>query len=187
MLWDVLQSFDQSNRQLHPGKCIFAQPQFHYLGFVLYEQGVAASPEEIKAVKNYPLPKNVKDVRAFLGLASFYRKLVDNFAAQANPLTDITKKKRPFVWCPEQQQAFESLKDKFCKAPVLAFHDISLPFILATEASKTAVAAILPQIQNGVERPISYASRLLNKAKQTNSVSESACVGYEATSLLPVR
>ena len=143
---NILQRFEQANLQLHPGKCVFAQPQVNYLGFVLSEQGVAASPDKIKAVKNYPLPKNVKDVRAFLGLASFYRKLVDNFAAEAKPLTQLTKKDRPFIWGPEQQEAFESLKDKLCKAPVLAFPDFSLPFILTTDASKTAVAAILSQI-----------------------------------------
>ena len=66
----VLQRFDQANLQLHPGKCVFAQPQVNYLGFVLSEQEVAASLDKIKAVKNYPLPKNVEDVRAFLDLAS---------------------------------------------------------------------------------------------------------------------
>jgi hypothetical protein len=172
-LENVLQIFDQANLQLHSGKCVFAQSQVNYLGFVLSEQGVAASPDKIKAVKNYPLPKNVKDVRAFLGLASFYRKLVENFAAEAKPLTELTKKDRPFTWGPEQQKAFESLKDKLCKAPVLAFPDFSLPFILTTDASKTAVAAILSQIQNGVERPISYASRQLHKAEQAYSASES--------------
>jgi hypothetical protein len=139
---------------------------------VLSEQGVAASPDKIKAVKNYPLPKNVKDVRAFVGLASSYRKLVEKFSAEAKPLTELTKD-RPFIWGPEQQKSFEGLKDKLCKAPVLAFPDFSLPFILTTDASKTTVAAILSQIKNGVERPISYVSLQLNKAEQAYSASES--------------
>ena len=63
-----------------PGKCVFAKPQVQYLGFVLLANGVSASPDKVKAVKEYPTPKNAKDVRAFLCLISFYRKLVPNFA-----------------------------------------------------------------------------------------------------------
>ena len=72
----VLERFDMANLQLHPQKCAFAQPQVNYLGYVLSQDGISASPDKVKAEKEYPVPKNVKDVRAFLGLASFYRKLV---------------------------------------------------------------------------------------------------------------
>jgi len=77
-----------------------------------------------------------------VGLASFYRKLADNFAAEAKPLSELTKV-IPFIWGPEQQKAFESLKDKLCNTPVMAFPDFSLPFNLTTDTSKTAIAAIL--------------------------------------------
>jgi len=63
-LENVLQRFDMANLQLHPGKCVFAQPQVNYLGFVLSERGVSSSPDKIKAVRNYPTPKNVRDVRS---------------------------------------------------------------------------------------------------------------------------
>ena len=79
-LENVLQRFDQANLQLHPGKCLFAQPKVQYLCYVLSEDGVATSSDKVKAVKYYPTPKNVKDVRAFLGLCSFYRKLVPKYA-----------------------------------------------------------------------------------------------------------
>jgi hypothetical protein len=87
-LENVLQRFDRANRELHPGKCVFAQPQGQYLGFVLSQEGITPSPEKVKAVKTYPAPKSVKEVRAFLGLASFYRKLIPNFAdCEANDST----------------------------------------------------------------------------------------------------
>jgi len=73
---------------------------------------------------------------------------------------------------PTQQEAFESLKGRLCSAPVLAFPDFKLPFILTTDASKVAVGAILSQVQNGIERPISYASRHLNNAERAYTVSE---------------
>jgi hypothetical protein len=99
-LENVLRRFDEANLRLHPGKCVFAQPQVQYLGFVLSEQGVAASSEKVKTVMNYPTPKNVRDVRAFVGLASFYRRLVTKFAEISKPLTTLIRKDQDFVWGP---------------------------------------------------------------------------------------
>ena len=91
---------------------------------MLSEKGVSASPDKVKAVRDYPTPKSVKDVRSFLGLALFYRRLVQDFATIAKPLTELTKNDRPFLWGPSQQKAFDSMKDKLCTTPVLAYCDI---------------------------------------------------------------
>jgi hypothetical protein len=123
-------------------------------------------------VRDYPTSKNVKDVCAFLGLAWFYRRLVQDIANIAKPLTELTKKEQRFSWGPSQQETSESIKDKLCTTPVLPYHNFEIPFILTTNASKIAVAAILCQVQNGVERPIAYASRQMNKAEQAYTVSE---------------
>jgi hypothetical protein len=90
----VLRRFDEANLQLHPGKCVFAQSKVQYLGFVLSENGVSASTDKVKAVRGYPTPTNVTEVRAFLGLASFYRRLVPNFAQIAKPLKTLTRRTR---------------------------------------------------------------------------------------------
>jgi hypothetical protein len=66
-LENVLQRFERANLQLHPGKCVFAQPQVQYLGFVLSQEGITPSPKKVKAVRQYPSPKSMKEVRAFLG------------------------------------------------------------------------------------------------------------------------
>ena len=95
-LENVLSRFEEANLQMHPGKCVFAQPQVQYLGFVLSEKGVTASPEKVKAVKKYPIPKCVRDFRAFVGLASFYWRLVSKFAELAKPLTVLTPKDQNF-------------------------------------------------------------------------------------------
>jgi hypothetical protein len=126
----------------------------------------------VTAVRQYPVPKNVKDVGAFFGLASFYRRLVPNFAEIAKPLTALTRKGRQFTWGPQQQQAFQSMKDSLCTTPVLAYPNFELPIILTTDASRVAIAAILSQVQDGKERPIAYASRQLNTAEQNYTVSE---------------
>ena len=80
----VLEIFEMSNLQLHPGQCVIAQPQVKYLGYVL--SGVSTSSDKVDAVRNYPTPRNAKDVRAFLGLASFHRRLAPKFAEATKPL-----------------------------------------------------------------------------------------------------
>lgn len=91
---------------------MFAQSQVQYLGYVLSEKGVLVSPEKVKAVKHYLTLKRVRDVRAFLGLASFYQRLVPQFAEIARPLNVLERKDQEFTWSPSQQEAFDSMKDK---------------------------------------------------------------------------
>jgi len=102
----VLRRLDDGNLQLHPGKCKIAQPEVRYLSYVLSEKGVSASPDKVAAVRQYPVPKNVKDFRAFLGLASFYRRLVPNFAEIVKPLTALTSKDRQFTLGPVTATGF---------------------------------------------------------------------------------
>jgi len=99
---NVLHRYDEANMQLHPGKYVFAQPQVQYLGFILSEDGISASPDKVKAVRQYPTPKSVKDVRAYIGLAAFYRRLVPNFASIAKPLSTLTRKDQEFIWGPSR-------------------------------------------------------------------------------------
>ena len=124
----------------------------------------------MKAVKEYPVSKIVKEVRAFLVVASFYRKLFPDFAKLAKPLKSLTRKSQEFVWGTIQQEAFEKLKTRLCTMPVLSYPDFNRTFILTTDASGIAVAAVISQIQDGVERPLAYASRQLNKAESAYCV-----------------
>ena len=126
-LENILQRFDRANLQLHPGKCVFAEPQVQYLGFDMSQNDITSSPEKVKAVKQYPAPKNVKEVRSLLGLASFYRKLKPNFAEIAKPMTVLTRKRQEFIWEPKQQEAFQTMKDTLCTVPVLACPNFKLP------------------------------------------------------------
>lgn len=96
-LENVLQRFGRTTLHLHYGKCVFAQPQLNYLGFVFSKKVVSALPDKMKAVRNYSTTKSVKDVRAYLGILSFYRRLIPYFATVAKPLTELTKKDRPFI------------------------------------------------------------------------------------------
>jgi len=92
---------------LHPGKGVFSQPRVQYLGCVFSDEGISASPDKIEAVKKYPTPKGVKDVRTFICLASFYRRLVPNFAEIAKPLTALKRENQRFTWGSTQQEALK--------------------------------------------------------------------------------
>jgi len=168
----VLQRFEKANLLLQPEKCAFAQPQVNYLGYVVSRDGVTASANKVKAVRQYPVPRNVKEVRSFLGLASLYRRLFPKFAEIAKPLTQLIRKDVQFKWESSQQAGFDKLKEILCSEQVLAYPDFNSQFILTTDASKVAVAAILSQVQEGAERPIAFASRQMNKTEQNYCASE---------------
>ena len=115
--------------QLQPEKCVFAKDKVIYLGCELSYHGIEASPDKVKAVQDFPTPQSVKDVRLFLGLASFYRRLVPHFADIAKGMTQLTKKDKIWDWNQECQELFDNLKSKLSNTPVLAFPDFKVQFI----------------------------------------------------------
>ena len=129
-------------------------------------------PEKIETVREWPVPTTQTELRSFLGTASYYRRFVQNFGTIARPLHKLTEKNRPFLWTTECQVAFETLRKKLVEAPVLAYPSSEEDFILDTDASATGIGAVLSQMQDGVERPIAYASRVLSKSERNYSVTK---------------
>jgi hypothetical protein len=141
-LANVLERYERANLQLQPEKCEFSKDKAQYLGHVISSRGIKASPDKVKAIQEYHISETVKDVRAFLGLASYYRRLVKCFAQIAKPLAQLTRNDEKFGWNSQCQNAFDELKHKLSTTRVLAYPDFKLPFILTTDASKIAVAAV---------------------------------------------
>ena len=168
----VFDRFRDSGLKLKPKKCHFGQSQVNYLGHVITPEGLHPDPEKIKAVREYPVPCNVKDVQAFMGLANYYRKFVKDFAKIASPIHDLTKKGTRFAWTEDCQLAFDTLKTALTEAPILSYPDFSWPFILSTDASDDALGMVLGQIQNDREVVIAYGGRKLNPAEKNYSVTE---------------
>jgi hypothetical protein len=108
-------------------------------------------------------------VRAFLGLSGYYRSFIKDYAAISRPLTQLTKKEANFEWAEAQQLSFDKLKAALTSDSVLAHPRFDLSFILSCDASNYGISAILSQLQNGKERPLSFASRILNKAEKNYS------------------
>lgn len=161
-----------ANLRLQPDKCEFLRKEVAYLGHIISQEGVKPDPKKIEAVLNFPRPKNAKNIKQFLGLAGYYRRFLNDFSRIAKPLTVLLKKDEPFIWLEEQEKAFVTLRDNLCTEPLLQHPDFTEPFVLTTDASGYAVGGILSQGNIGKDKPIAYASRLLNKAEQNYSTIE---------------
>ncbi|XP_019235260.1 PREDICTED: uncharacterized protein LOC109215615 [Nicotiana attenuata] len=111
-------------------KCTFCVDRVVFLGFVVSSKGVEVDEEKIKAIKEWPKPNSVTEIRSFHGLASFYRRFVRDFSTIAAPLTEVVKKDKVFSWGKEQDNAFNLLKEKLCSAPLLQLPDFSKSFEL---------------------------------------------------------
>ena len=179
----VFQKLKEAGLKLGPSKCQFLRKDTRYLGHIISEKGISVDPDKIASVKSWPVPTSVNQVQSFVGFMSFYRRFIKDFAKIAKPLHQLaqggvhyqTKTKTkvkypPFKWGPEQQHAFEALKQKCCEVPVLGFADYSKPFILRTDASGDGLGAVLSQEQNGLERVIAYASRGISRAERNYPV-----------------
>ncbi|XP_062864418.1 uncharacterized protein LOC134326144 [Trichomycterus rosablanca] len=176
----VLRRLQQHNLKLKLEKCHFFQSEVRYLGHIISPLGVATDPEKIRAVSEWKRPGTVKELRSFLGFASYYRRFVDQFARYAAPLHKLVatlqgNKKKPGVntlegrWDEACERAFSTLKDKLVIAPVLAYADFTKPFILEIDASYAGLGAVLSQEDEGKRRPIAYASRGLHPTERNMS------------------
>ena len=126
----------------------------------------------VDAVKSWPIPTNISELRSFLGLASYYRKFVKDFSAIASPLTALLHKDKTYLWENQQQLAFDQLKQCLVSAPVLILPDPTKPFTVTTDASDLAIGAILSQDHGKGEQPIAYESRKLFPVEQNYTTHE---------------
>ena len=170
--------------KLKGSKCHLCLPSVEFLGHHISADGIQTMPDKVTAIQNAALPKTQKDLRAFLGLASYYRRFVKNFAKIAKPLHDLvgalnsttnhvagSKGKKPVPigehWSQDCDEAFSSLKKALTSTPLLGFPDFDLPFILETDASYEGLGAVLYQIQGEQRKVIAYASRTLRAGERS--------------------
>lgn len=173
----IASQFKKANLTLNIAKSKFCVTKVNYLGYVIGEGGITTDTDKVSAINNWPVPKTVKQVRGFLGLAGWYRRFIDNFATVVFPITDVVSTKKKFIWTEDAQSAFEQIKRLLTTAPVLINPDFERKFFLHCDASDYGVGAVLVQLDDaGHERPIAFMSRKLNTAQRNYSVTERECL-----------
>ncbi|KAI8480272.1 hypothetical protein Bbelb_419750 [Branchiostoma belcheri] len=165
-LEEVFRRFRTANLKLNAKKCQFAQPRVRFLGHIVSKAGIQPDPTNTEKVRQWPTPTSTAEIRAFLGLASYYRKFIQNFAHVADPLIALTRKHVAFTWDDACQTAFDTLRAALVAPPVLAYPDFTASLILYTDASNSAIGAVLTQPDDSGERVISYASKTLTKQER---------------------
>jgi hypothetical protein len=155
-----------SGLKIKPSKTHLMQRSVKFLGHVISCRGIEPQAEKVAAVENWPTPKCVRDLKAFLGLCGYYRRFMEGFANMASPLYELLQKGRSFEWTDRCQQAFDWLKSSLISSPVLGMPNDKDAFVLDTDASDETIGAVLSQVQNGQEKVIAYASRRLSQSER---------------------
>ena len=153
----VLETLRKKELYAKFSKCEFWLKRVAFLGHIISEEGLAVDPAKIEAVKDWPQPTNVTEVRSFLGLAGYYRRFVQDFSKIARPLTNLMKKVVRYQWTEECENAFQTLKERLTSALVLALPSREDGFEIYSDASKYGLGCVL--MQRG--KVIAYASRQL--------------------------
>lgn len=138
----VLEVLRQNKLYAKLSTCTFAQHKIEYLGHVISNQGVATYPSKISIIQQWSSPTDVTQLRAFLGLAGYYRKFIQGYGIICKPLFNALRKDS-FTWTSDQEQAFQKLKEVMSHPPVLALPDFSQAFILEADASCNGIEAVL--------------------------------------------
>jgi hypothetical protein len=172
----ILQRLAQANLKLKLNKCSFAATQLKILGYIVSGNGLSPDPSKVNAVQAFPTPTTVKNVQSFVGLCSYYRRFIRDFAVIARPLTELTRKNQIFRWTAEHETSFRSLQAALTSPPVLGHPDYRLPMEIHCDASDYGIGAVLVQQQTGGERVLAYASRLLSHAECNYSITEKECL-----------
>lgn len=163
LIKEVFSRFKKYNIQANIKKCTFFAKSVEYLGFIIENGEVKPNPNKAKIIRNYPMPQTRKQVQSFLGMLTYYKIFIKNFAHIAKPLHALTSPEIPFEMNDAAKRAVERLKIILADDVTLKIVDFTKKFILATDASDIALGAVLSQPEGKADRPIQFYSRVLNK------------------------
>ena len=163
----VLTRLEESGIRLKRNKCEFLLPEVEYLGHKISTQGLEPTDQNVEAVTLFPTPNDVSQLQAFLGKINYYAKFLPNLSAILAPLYSLLQKNTPWNWTQAQQYAFEKSKQMLASNALLTHYDPDKELLLACDASPFGVGAVLShRMEDGTERPVSYALRSLSKAEK---------------------
>ena len=167
MLTEVANRLNAANLSINLAKSKFCVDEVPYLGYLLSKNGLRPNPERVEAIVNYERPQSLRALRRFLGMCNYYRRFIPQFSEITVPLTNLLKDKpRSVKWNDEAEKSFVKIKESLISAPILCNPDYNHPFTLQTDASDTAIAAVLTQVLDGHERVIAYFSQKMSTQQQ---------------------
>jgi hypothetical protein len=140
-----------------PEKVVLVSNRIQFLGHILSEEGIEVNPERVQDINDLPRPQNLRAVRRFLGMVSFYARFIPRFSELVGPLNFLKRKNVKFVWGELQELAFKNLKTALSQPPTLRVPNFDKKFILQCDSSDQAIAAVLNQKEDGHLAPIGYA------------------------------
>lgn len=176
----LFQAIRKEGFRLKFSKGTFAAESVKYLGHIIQNNSVKPMKDNLISIKKFPIPKSQKNVRQFLGKINFYHKYIQNIAIKLDPLHNLLRKGREFIWTQECQKAFEEMKKILCSQPVLAIFDPDLPIYIYIDASLLGVGAVLKQPQKDKEeKPVAYFSKKLNEAQKRKKATYLECLAIK--------
>ncbi len=178
-LQQVLQKLNDNNFRLNLSKCEFNVSEVTFLGHVISHDGIKPNPKNVDAIRNAPQPKTKRQVQSFLGMINYLREFLPDVTSYAEPLQQLTRTatSNRFQWNPECSKSFETLKRLVASNLKLAIFDPSAPTMVTTDASDIGLGAMLSQIQNGKEVPVSFASHSLQPRERNFATNEREALG----------
>ena len=169
-LEEVLKRLAEAGLRLKKGKCVFMESQVTYLGHRVRKEGIQAMEDKVDAISNAPPPKNVSELKSYLGMINYYQKFLPNLSSVLAPLHKLLNSQSSWHWGKEQQKAFEQSKSFLKSSKLLVHYDDKKELTLACDASQYGLGAVLShKMEDGSEHPISFASRTLTKAERNYS------------------
>ncbi|GBG64491.1 hypothetical protein CBR_g45187 [Chara braunii] len=171
-LRQVLEKLREANLKINAKKCEWAKTQVLYLGHVLDGDGIKPEDSKIAAIRDWPTPRTLTELRSFLGLANYYRKFVRDFSTIVAPLRRLLKKEAIWQWDKDCTSALKRLKRALIEYPVLKVADPSLPFVVTTDASQYGIGAVLQQDDGHGYRPVEFMSARMPSEKVATSTYE---------------
>ena len=161
----------KNNLYIKPEKCVQKVQKIGFLGVIIRSNGIEMEKKKVDGVLNWLEPKNVKDIRKFLGLTNYYRRFIKNFTQVARPMNMLTRKDVKQQWRKKQQQAFDKLKGIFTTRPVLVAPDLNQEFRVEADTSNYATRGVLMmKCSDELQRPVTFISKFLSNMERNYEI-----------------
>ena len=162
----VLERLESVGVTLNREKCVFRQSSVKFLSHVVGKEGVTADPEKTSAIRNMETPQSVSDLRRFLGMVNQLGKFSPRISELNQPLRELLSNKKAWLWGPDQERSFNSIKDELSRPTTLALYDPNAKLKVSADASSFGLGAVLFQGDEDDWKPVAYASRAMSETER---------------------